>query len=239
MEFIKTVNGFGRIKLDAAEQQLLVQLEEVVSGNGVKYTLGELNEPTGKYEKIMHDLFPMIPLVKSAGVHDSRFQDVYNARKCAASSFYEVFAQSKELIIGSRLGIGRYSTDVDLRIIMPYEEHFMSVVLGDTYWLGCRDDIVRVLGERENPALAGAQIIRRGAPINHEYGIPEVPHLQAILKLYDRAADLVGNMEKTIGVTQEELQELRKDSLKHPNIALRKLSGIEYHRTLEALTNHQ
>jgi len=239
MEFIETVNGFGRVKLNVAEQQLLTRLEDIISGNGIKYSLGELNQPTGQYELVMHDLFPMIPMITAAGVWGSKFQNVYSAKKIKESTSYQEFPPAKELIIGSRLGIGGYSTDVDLRILLPREGYFMSVVLSVDYksghQSGYQDDIVRILGARENPVLVGTQRIKHKESTIPVYGLAEVPHLRTTLKLYDKAADLLRNMEETIGVNREELQELRKDSLKHPNIAVRKLSAIEYHKTLEDL----
>ncbi|MDO8656598.1 MAG: hypothetical protein Q7K45_05140 [Nanoarchaeota archaeon] len=240
MEYIETINGFGKIVLSTVEQSLLTQLNGVISGNVIKYTLGEKNQQTDRYESIMQDLFPMIPLVKGAGVWGPHYDAGYYTSKEEVRS-YEELPLATQLCIGSQVRIGGVSTGIDLRILMPQEGYFMSVVLGRDYRTGdqlkYRDDIVNLLGVRENPVLVGAQIIKYKAPTNPAYGLAQVPHLKKILKLYDKAADLLESMEKTIGVSKKELQELRKDSLGHPNIALRKLSKIEYHKALEALTN--
>src|SRR3989338_7663531 len=244
MEYLESVNGFRKIKLNPREDGLLLGLRGIIAGNGGSYSLGKMNQPTGEYEMIMNYLFPMIPLEKGRGVWDTHLEsphDPYNAKKVEESNSYEELPPAPELIIGSRVGIGGHSTDIDLRILMPGEDYFMSVVLGGDYKTGHqladRDDIVRMLGERENHKLIGAQMIKHKASTNPEYGIAEVPHLRTTLKLYDRAADLLRGMPKTIGVTREELHELRKDSREHPNIAVRKLSRDEYHKTLQDLTN--
>lgn len=239
MELIDRIGGFGQVMLTVPEQQMLGEISEIASTAGKSYILGEMNEQTGRYERIMKDLFPMIPLIKSAGV-GPLFSNTYYLQILDKSHRYEEFPEGAELQIGSRLFIGETKM-VDLRVLIPRKAqqkgYFMSVVVGDHYQLGCIDDIVKVLGERETPTIKGIQMIKNKPTLHPDYGIAEVPQLRTVLKLYEKAAQLLYNVHETIKVYVPELNVLREDALQHKNLALRKLSAVEYHKTLEALTH--
>lgn len=237
MELIDRVNGFGKIILTESEQQMLGEISEIASTAGGSYILGEMNEQTGRYERIMRDLFPMIPLIKSAGL-GQLYRNSYHLYEDSAHR-HENLPEAPELYIGSRIGLGEYVDNVNLQILMPAEAdkegYFMSVVVGD-YKLGCIDDIVAKLGEREKPVIQGIQKIKNKHGVNPYYGIAEVPQLRTVLKLYEQATHLLRHAEDTIHVSSQELRQLREDMLKHENIAIRKISAAEYQKQLEVLT---
>lgn len=242
MELVNRINGFGQVLLTASEQRMLEELSEIASTTGKSYILGEMNEQTGRYERIMQDLFPMVPLVKGEGLGEgsgiqhknSYLLEVIPPGNC----WYSELPEAPELRIGSGLFIGKESKGVDLRVLMPpnagREGYFMSVVVGD-YRRGCIDDIVAKLGEREKPVILGVQPIKSKPPVNPNYGIAEVPQLKTVLKLYERVDGLLRQVGDIIKITSEELHTLRKDMMKHENIAIRRLSAIEYQKALEAL----
>lgn len=240
MELIGRIGGFGQVMLTAPEQGMLSEISEIASTAGKSYILGEMNEQTGRYERVMQDLFPMIPVVKSAGL-GPLFINSYHLQKIDNSEWSEKLPKGPELRIGSRFSIGSETKNVELRVLTPrksqQEGYYMSVVVGDHYRQGCVDDIVKRLGEREKPAIRGIQTIKNKPPLNPEYGIAEVPQLRTVLKLYEKAAQLFQNSEDTIHITVPELNVLREDIMKHPNIAVRKLSAVEYRKALEALTH--
>lgn len=239
MELIDRVNGFGKVMLTPAEQRMLGEIRNIASTAGRSYILGEMNEQTGRYERIMHDLFPMVPLVKSAGLR-SLFSNSYSIQLVDESWWYEELPEGQELRMGSRFSIGSEAKNVELRVLTPskvqHEGYFMSVVVGDIYHLRCVDDVVKELGKKEKLKIIGVGEIKHKQPTNSEYGIAQVPQLQTVLKLYEKSAHLLRHAEDTIHVSVQELHTLREDMVKHPNIALRKLSAEEYQKQLEALT---
>ncbi len=237
MELIDRVNGFGKVMLTVPEQRMLREIGDIASTAGESYILGEINEPTGRYERSMRNLFPMVPLTKSAGPGQLS-HNAYHLQRNESHHWYMDLPEAPSLQIGSRIVIGSEVKEVSLQVLMPsnadQEGYFMSVVVG-TYNPGCIDDLVAKLGEREKPAILRVQKIKMKLPLNPDYGIAEVPQLKTVLKLYERADDLLRHTEDTIKITSKELHTLRGDMLRHQNIAIRKLSAVEYQKALEAL----
>lgn len=242
MELIDRIGGFGKILVTASEQRMLQELTEIILTSGEKYILGELNKPTGDFERLMKELFPDFPLVKGAGIHGMQSSNSYTTA-WSKNHYHQDLPQSLKLSIGSRLSVAQSGSrnDVDLAIIAPLQEgeneYFMSVIVEPMYQPNCVDDVVKILGNREKPAIRGVELIRNKSPLENYFGIAEVPHLETVLKLYTKAAHLVEHAAGSIKVSSQELDTLRQDGVKHPNIAIRELSQARYDQALRALTN--
>ncbi len=242
MELIDRIGGFGKIQVTELEHQKLQELKEIILISGQKYILGELNKSTGDFERLMRELFPDFPLVKGAGIHGMQSRNSYTTA-WSKNHYHQDLPQSLELSIGSRLSVAQSGSrnDGDLAIIAPLQEgeneYFMSVIVEPMYQPNCVDDVVEVLGKREKPVIMGAQRIRNNSPVGDYFGVADVPRLGAVLDLYLRAAHLVEHAAGSIKVSSPELDTLRQDGVKHPNIALRELSQARYDQALRALTN--
>lgn len=246
MELIDRIGGFGKIQVTELEHQKLQELKEIILISGQKHILGELNRSTGDFERLMRELFPDFCLMKGAGIRGMRSSNSYTTA-WSESHYHQDLPRALEMSIGSWLSVPREHgrNDVDLTIIMPTitpakegaNEYFMSMVLEGIYQPNCVDDVVEVLGKREKPVIMGAQRIRNNSPVGNYFGIADVPRLGAVLDLYLRAAHLVEHAAGSIKVSSPELDTLRQDGVKHPNIALRELSQARYDQALRALTN--
>lgn len=238
MDFVDRIGGFGKVRLTGAEQRMLDEIRDIAL---TKNYLEKKDPETERYKGLIRDLFPMFTLIPSEGL-GVNYQDSYSLKyvPTSGSFWYQDLPEAPELRMGSRVSIGAESRAADLRVLMlpnaSREGYLMSVVVGGCYQRSCIDDLVTKLGERETPAIRGVEEIKQKPPMNSEYGIVEVPQLRTVLKLYDRAAQLLDHVKDTIGVTFEELWILRRDMVKHENVALRELSRIKYRDILDGLT---
>ncbi len=104
MELIGRIGGFGKIKVDTKEHQMLQELQNIISTSGKSYILGKDNQPTKKFEQLMETLFPAFSLAKGAGLQGMKFSNRYMTA-WSDSHHYQDLPQALELVIGSRLPI--------------------------------------------------------------------------------------------------------------------------------------
>ncbi len=238
MELIDKKGGFGIFQMGSKEVELLNRMKSLAE-NQNKYTLGCDKYPqTSEFSAVMKDLFPEVP------------PSGYNAHFFRENTYYQSFAPYQELMIDSRFPRGTILTKHGgdrsrLTIVFSnfaeQNQYPITMALTEFYTPNVVDDIVAILGKREVPVLEGLVhllISERGQNRDYGYGIAEVHRLGAVLKIYERATELVKNAEKIIGFSDDNLKILRRDSLEHENLAIRDMSRVRYQKELHQLMNH-
>ena len=241
MELVERMGGLGIFQLDSKEVTLLEKMRTLAE-NQYKYTLGWDKYPETKtFSTLIRDLFPEVPLQSSYSVYHPR----------EANHYYRPFAPYRELRIDSQFPEetikGEYNNNKSGLTILfsglaKQNQYSVSMALMEFYTPGVADDIVDILKLRETPVLEGLvhlPVAGRGErDQNRGYGIAEVHHLRAVLKLYEKANTLVRNSKGLIGVSKEELKILRRDSLGHESLVMRDLSRERYQKELQGLINY-
>ncbi|MBI2146231.1 hypothetical protein HYU22_02735 [Candidatus Woesearchaeota archaeon] len=232
MELMERLGGLGKVKVEGEEERTLQEILRLTSSryNDALRCSG-YEDDKRVFQEAMQKLFPVFPLRKN--MHGAF--DVFERENT-----YEGLDSSREHVIESSLPIsgevGRQ--EVELRIILPVKEPetVMTIAFHSLYQRSTDDDLVDMLGLRENPSIVGA------APIHvndtHKptrYGIADVPALGKVLQEYERARERIQKVYTHTGITPDQLNVLRRDSLLHENIAIRELSGTRYRNVLNTL----
>ncbi len=94
------------------------------------------------------------------------------------------------------------------------------------------DDIVKILGQGNNPIIKGKRDYKThlGDSIAYQ-GIAEVPFLRDVIRLYKRAEEILDNIDPSLGINRSDLSKLRADSHSQ-NIELARISRDAYHAHL-------
>lgn len=237
MKLVERLGGLGRVQVQGDETELLIQLLE--------YTSSERNEALRcgdsypqyasdkqAFRDVMGQLFPAFPLKT-----DMHGQFTVIDRE---NNSYQRLSPCRERVISSRLPLARDvgKQGIELRIITSSLEsgYFMTIALDYLYSRGVEDDLVDLFGLREEEFITGAAHIdlnKNSKDIN--YGIADVPSLGKVIKLYEKSRDLIHNSYTHTGITPEQLEVLRRDSLQHENIAVKELSKGRYQDLLHSL----
>lgn len=240
MELVKKIGGFGIIQMDVKEVMLMENVREL-AGNQNRYTLGSENKETAQFMSLIKDLFPHFPLRKSSEY--SKHFTVY----AQETENYTNVPRSLVVSVRSHFGLhplGRSGHGVDLDLVFPKNnpdyKYPITVALDYNYHPDSLDDIAKLLGQREKPILEVASLIMLNSNYHQwtRYGLADAPRLGPILRLYDRADELLEKSDKTIGVSKEELAVLRRDYLEHESLVIRDLSRERYQKELQRLVNH-
>ena len=231
-----TTNGFGRIRLTKNEEKKLHKLRKMFPDPTKVYAPYESVLGEYRYLETMETLFPMFSVAGSEGSREKHETRNYQIKSIKGADYKEL-PIAPGLCFGSLVCIGANKVNVDLRVIMPPDArksgYFMSTVVTNHYKRECIDDVVNLLGERENQKIIGVQEIRTYAdPL---YGIPQVPQLSMVLKLYGHAAAMLENIEESAGVNIRDANVLRQDAHRHENMVIRELSAARYKKILEQL----
>jgi hypothetical protein len=243
MELIKKYGGIGEIQISSKEKVMINELDYLISNHGIKSFLGQESNPkTPIFKEIMESLFPAFTLPEIA---PNKYRNTYSVLKRKNTyNDYEAIGKVEELIINAPFGKvaknGDSRKNADLRIIKPVEDDqkcFMSIVLETCYKPDTVDDIVDILGDRETKQkLSATRLISTSGYRLQTHGIADVPRLAEVLKLYERATEIVENCKTRSGLTKKELKTLRKDRIEHENIFVREGSQERYQEALDNLT---
>ena len=234
MELVDKVGGFGIVEANKKERALLDRLVELADYQ-YKYTLGVSgHKETTECLAIMGDLFPKVHLEEptsygSGKVHFSNYP----------STYFQAFAPYLSLNVELPYLPERSEGDrkrCQLSVLFPtnFKENNYPVTISiiDSYSPNVDDDIVKILGAKEKPVIEGPASLTN---IGDYFGFAEVPHFDNVQLLYKKTKHLIQNSKGLIGVAENDLRILRRDSIWNDNLVIRDLSKQRYDQELQRL----
>ena len=268
MELVERIGGFGIFQTTATETELLTEIRKLAEnqhksvprylGHIKRYetnyvlgytTLGQTKiKETQMFVSLVRTLFPTFAI---------------DTRETADVQYFKAYAHDKIKYVnvagGKTVEVTPHYTDqrvrkepICLEILFSEDCQYnifpITVALPVGYVPNSVDDVVELLGRKEEPVLAPASLITiehgyvhtidQGYVQSNSYGLADVDRLERILHLYHRASEMIEKCSETIGITKPELEILRRDTLKHENLVIRDLSRDRYQAELQRLVTH-
>lgn len=242
MELVERMGGLGRVRLTEEENKALEELLHLFEKEGkqIYYAPGREGISLGNYspqrskliQAIASTLFPFA----SERTFANRFSSAYlvnNATNVGRGVYDKI-----TLGLGLALSLKYNSYEGRLHLLKPSEDRGSLVVVTmsvASYEPDVVDDLATMLGKTYQSPLVGPRPIdNEDLDLNRKYGLADLPRFKEVQKLYERSAEVI-NSEKWSVVKDHPLNLLRKDSLEHPNLAVREASQQMYHRKLAEL----
>ncbi len=228
--------GFLRVTVTPLESAQLEEVFKILSHpDRVKvYRPGA----TERFAELMHELFPSFPLKPVSGkpseptyttyMHDKDGRVVHDP-KAYAIGIQQFLPLSSSAL--SNLEIVRTTYQAELELQIDLSNYTPTSV----------DTLVEVLGKKETPPLRGAQAyqrVRNGKEPETAYSVTNLLYLDRILKLYEKAKDLIPKAPDLLQLRKDDLAILCRDGQKHPNLFIRQGSEKLHRELLEQLARH-
>jgi hypothetical protein len=202
-----------------------MELFEILDNDELKCP-GHRPEKKVRFRELMKGLFPEFPLKEAP---------TYNAFTRENNS-YTIPNGKKEAVINSLLILpGKQRTVEELRIITPENisdeaAFYVTLTLHSLYERDCVDDLVDKLSR--GVGILSPQLIPEERP---NYGLPEVCNLNAVVKYFGFANELLERSPEFLGIKRKDVEVLRDDALNHQNAAVRNMSEERYQTELDFL----
>lgn len=250
MELTTRFGGLGIVSLTEKEKNALERIVTIARGNGILFVLAGEEELKAGYKALCEEIFPSLSL--SLGPRS------YNKCWSAHSSKTPLLKENnKEYYETIRISLERYHRDPkliyrpsfsikpELQLFLEKDgeirsEHPMALYVMN-YDKDCIDDLVDLLGERENPTIKSPQVIPYSYNIDYKerfIGFAEIPFFKKITQLYERAEYLVSNAQGIIDISHKELTKLREDKETHTNTFVKRGSKQLYEESLRTLSKY-
>jgi|SRR3989344_9665520 len=239
MELYEKMGGFGRVELTEEENKTFGELLDMFKKEGkqVYYAPGRegisLNDYSGprsqKVQSIVSRLFPFA----------SEFTETFTAAYLEKGALNIGRGVYDNIHFGLKAtSLKHCSYDSKVHIFKPSGDRGSSAVvtlLLNSYQPDVVDDLATMLGKAHQTPLVGPRLINSDhLDLNKKYGVADFPRFKEIQQLYERAAELINNQKMSV-LKNHPLNSLRRDSLKHPNLAVREASEHMYKRKLAEL----
>lgn len=118
-------------------------------------------------------------------------------------------------------------------LILQESEIYLAIAYAPC---GIADDLATRLFKTHKPKLFGITKLPKWT--DQDQGFEDVREFPEIVKLYKKTQALIRNSRNLTGISKDELEILREDSLRHKNIAIRRISKQQYDNELEALARY-
>ena len=239
MEFSRRIGGIGRFDLTERESRFLRGFFDLKNENTHRTKEVHLTAPAQQtlFQEMMETLFPALEAKPSPnGIHVVTVSD---------QNSYKIEGTERIIPLQPRLSYHPESLDLQLHLITPpLVEHFdfsacyVTCTLPDSYVPTCVDDVAQIVGAYQTtiPMEKITSIEFHNETKKFAYGIADIRDLPNVLRVYQRAVEMVESAPKIIGIKFSELNIVRRDAAHHENAAMRNLSKDFYRASLEKLT---
>lgn len=239
MKLYERISGLGRVELTIEENKAFGELLDMFEKEGtvVNYAPGRaglsLNDYSGPISRnVQSTVSRIFPFT-------SEFTETFTAahlEKAALNIGRGLYDNIHFSLKATTLKHCNYDSKV--HIFKPAGDRGGSAVvtlLLNSYEYDVVDDLATMLGKASQTPLVGPLPIHSDhLDLNKKYGVADFPRFTEIQQLYERAAELLNNKERCV-YDNHPLNRLRKDALKHPNLAVQEESEHMYKRKLAEL----
>jgi len=236
MEFERRIGGIGRFNLNERESRFLRGFFDLKNEDSNLTNAVHLTAPAQQtlFLEMMETLFP--------GIETKLYPNRIYVVTANNQNPYKIEGAERIVPLQSRLSYHPESLDLQLHLITsPLIETFSSCyvtcTLPHSYAPTCVDDIAQLLGEYQTtvPMEKITPIELRNEKEKCVYGIANIQGLSNVLRIYQRAVQMIDKAPGVVNLNRGQLDILCRDAASHENVAVRDLSQERYTTSLQKL----